>query len=252
MWTAEWIEYMIAESTAWLLMGSSYKAHRGFQRAEQSFAILKRKDPALGAKLNRLELTCAMRSYQWATRFKRRRRAERMRREAENAYTAAKRYYEQAGDWDVLQTLEHEALRLKMPERSTYALPVTVGYESVGLRTMAAISARDRIRRRSSEARWFLTDNLQTLAEELIDESARYGRHHEAWKMYWILLLRGRGVGRRTWFLRWLDHFLQVQYQALYRLAQPIAQIVRSGDDKEKGYLEPRTLECGRSGCPQV
>ena len=137
--TAEWIEYQIAESTAWLLMGSNRKAHRGFQRAEDAFATLEPKDPALGAKLNRLKLTRAMRSHQWANRFNRRHQAEKMRWEAETAYEAANRYYEQEGDWDVLQTLEHEALRWKIPERSAHALPVTVGYESVGLRTMAAI-----------------------------------------------------------------------------------------------------------------
>ena len=250
--TEPWVACRIAESTAWLLMGFGRRAHRGLRRAQHAFTTLEPKDAALEAKLNRLTLTCAMRSHQWASRFKRHRRAQRIVDEAQTAFEAADRYYKQEGEWDVVRTLEHEALRLGISERSALALPVTPGYESVGLRTMAAISSRDRIRSRPSGAPWLLSHDLQVLAEELVIDSERYGHHHEAWKLYWILLLRGRGRGRRTWFLRWLEHFLKVQYKALYRLAQPIAQIVRSGGPQEVALPDPPTLKCGRSSCLRV
>jgi hypothetical protein len=153
---------------------------------------------------------------------------------ADSLYSEALTTLQQLGEWGRLEALQQNAERIGVARSDALPLPTRSGYNSLGLISMHAIVERDWIRSGS----WRLTSEQERRALRNQEQATRYGWHHEAWKLSWILLFRGHS---KKWLhLRiWNQHFWATQYPPFSRLFQLFINLVptwNSGAFEDENY----------------
>ena len=158
----------------------------------------------------------------------------RIQKAADSLYAEALTTLQQLGEWGRLEALQQNAERIGVARSDALPLPTRSGYDSLGLISMHAIVERDWIRSGS----WRLTAEQEGRALRNLERATRYGWHHEAWKLSWILLFRGRG--RKRLHLRtWNQHFWATQYPPFSRIFQLFINLVptrNSGAFEDENY----------------
>jgi hypothetical protein len=147
-----------------------------------------------------------------------------IQRKADPLYQRARATLQKSGAWGRLEALQQNAERIGVATADGLPLPARRGYRSLGLVSMDVIMKRDWIR----SGCWRLTPEKECMAQEIIAKAEKYGWHHEAWKLNWILLFRGTG-DKKQYFLSWRKHFRATQYPRFARILQFLLNLVPTG-----------------------
>jgi len=147
---------------------------------------------------------------------------------AKPLYADARTILQNFGAWGRLEALQQNAERIGVATVDGLPMPARRGYRSLGLLSMDTIMKRDWIR----SGRWRLTPKKQQEATECIARAEKYGWHHEAWKLNWIMLWRGSGE-KRAYFHGWRKHFRETQYPLTSMFLQLIMNLIPSGQEHD-------------------
>jgi hypothetical protein len=142
-------------------------------------------------------------------------------------YDDAMKMLQDLGAWGRLEALQQNAERIGVATLRGLPLPSRWGYRCLGLVSMDAITKRDWIR----SGRWRLSPEKEREALKCIAKAKQYGWHHEAWKLNWIMFLRGTG-NRIQYFRAWKEYFRATQYPPLARILQLLLNLVPVGPER--------------------
>ncbi|MCL5965894.1 MAG: SIR2 family protein [Deltaproteobacteria bacterium] len=207
---------LLVAASSWFIHGSYRRALSRWRRALRIRRGLHEVPDELRAELAEVEVMMLMRLSRLPVWFG----GSVVRRLAKHRYEHALDYLEQNGLWDRLQALQHNAERLRIARSNRLPLSPIDGYSSLGLVAMNAIRARDELR----TTRGRLSSEQQEKAKNFLKKAKNYGWHHEAWKLCWILLWRGRGADRRAHYSMWREHFRKTQYSFAARISVLLRQ----------------------------
>lgn len=149
-----------------------------------------------------------------------------IQQKARPIYVQARKILQDLGAWGRLEALQQNAERIGIATSDGLPMPARRGYRSLGLLSMDIIMKRDWIR----SGNWRLSPEKQRDAREYIAKAEQYGWHHEAWKLNWIMLWRGRG-DKAQFFRGWRRHFGSTQYPPFARLLQLLLNLVPTGSE---------------------
>jgi hypothetical protein len=145
---------------------------------------------------------------------------------ADPLYRNARETLQELGAWGRLEALQQNAERIGVATPDGLPMPARRGYRSLGLLSMDVIMKRDWIR----SGRWRLSIEKERVALEAIAKAEKYGWHHEAWKLNWIMLCRGTG-NKMQYFRSWRKHFRATQYPRFASLLQLFLNLVPTGPE---------------------
>lgn len=223
---AEELRLSIHLASARFIYGQHLRSWAALNRADTALLSQPEVSDDLRSLAMETRMVMYMRAVQVARIFRLTPIVRHIQKKAQPIYVRAQKILQDLGAWGRLEALQQNAERIGIATADGLPMPARRGYRSLGLLSMDVIMKRDWIRSGS----WRLSAEKQNDARECIAKAEKYGWHHEAWKLNWIMLWRGTG-DKRTYFRKWCKHFRATQYPAFARLLQSFLNLFPTGPE---------------------